>query len=151
HRRDLTYSAWLILIASIPLIVLRNLVAVPAPVVPLIAGLSVALFLGVLWAWCRAARDGNMTPPPRPTGDVLVSPARWAAIAALLAALTAANFYFPLRKWFWSGGDEHIIFTDLLSCFWNREMDLSMCRPLWLLPIGLGRLMTPDRMDGFLV
>lgn len=155
HRMDLACISGLILIASIPLIALRNFVTVPTPVFYPIVGFSAAAWLALLWAWRRAGRAGDLAgdhpPSPGSTGGPALSPARWAAVAAALGVLTAVNFYLPLRKHFWGGGDEHIMFIDVLSCFWNANMDLGLCRPLWLLPIGLGQLMTPDRVDGFLV
>jgi hypothetical protein len=154
QRTDLAYTSALLLVAAVPLWLLRAVPTLDGWLYYLALGCSAAALLALLWAWRRAASSGGQSADDAHRhSDAGRSPSVWrrAGVAAALAALTIANFYLPLRLHFWGGGDEHIMFSYLPSCFWCTGTDLNMARPLWLLPIGLGRLMTPDRVDGFLL
>jgi hypothetical protein len=107
--------------------------------------LSLALATMIVRAWDRTAA-GN--PWQKNDSRPLFW---WAFLAVLLAGLALVNFYYPLRRHFWGGGDEHIMFTPVASAFWSTGMDQFAGRPMTLLQVGLARLLTPDRIEGFLI
>src|SRR5262249_51952552 len=122
---------------------------------PLQAGLalSVTAWLALLRLWCRGAGRGEMaTPGSEPAaGPAWRRLLCWAGGAGCLLVLTLADFHYPLRLHFWGGGDEHTLLTSWPDSGWSPALDRFAGRPLIFLPVLATRLLTPDRIEGFLI
>ena len=72
-------------------------------------------------------------------------------LGVTFVGLAIVNFYLPARQHFWGGGDEHVVFTPWADSAFSHRMDLMVGRPLEEIQVWMAELMTPDRMEGFLL
>jgi hypothetical protein len=151
---DLGLVTALLVLAALPLIVLRDLTRREAP--PL-AGVCCALGGGLVALWLAAARWLGRTAPPQapsrpgPAG----APALWGrveftAAGVLLLALTLVTFYRPMLKQFWTGHDDLMNLDPVMSAAWCTAADAGGNRPLTFTLAALSRALLPGRIEAFL-
>jgi hypothetical protein len=101
--------------------------------------------------WCVLQRRLRAAPPPPDDlgGTARSGWRRGALVVALLATLTAASYYQPLKKQFWGGADEFCNFEDA-KALWSDGFDAFINRPFIVAPAVLAKALTPDRIQGFL-
>jgi hypothetical protein len=142
---DLGFVTGLLLLAAIPLVLLRTQLVWRDQTAPGVA----VLFAGALVGWiCLRRRYSVRAAVP----DTAAGPGLWSTlgVAGLLLALALVSFYLPLCQHFWGGGDEFVNFEDGTVGIWSDYWDKAGSRPLLGLASVLGLAWTPGRIDGFL-
>src|SRR5262245_39163204 len=116
---------------------------------------ALGLFLvgGLALAWRAAVRRAGPDAAAAASVEVVPETERRGRLATalvwlLLGGLALAAFLWPMRLHFWGGWDECIGLRELRV--WDVDSDQSLNRPLLLLPACVARLLTPDRIEGFL-
>lgn len=140
-RRDVEHLTALVVLAGLPLLVLRSM-SWEHP------GLVSAIFVGggvaVVLHWVRSAPPDVVTP-------IRAHPGRPIAVGTLLALTAALGFYIPMRDQFWIGGDEIRVLENATEG-WSSVLvfDRMQGRPLTPLVAILVGYLTPDNIFGFL-
>jgi hypothetical protein len=108
-------------------------------------------------AWVRGGRGSRYFPGAPPAGEA-VAPARptggWRLAAwtgGLLLALVLVAYGRPLLVHFWGGYDEFVAFEDICARPWSDVCDRWFNRPLTGWSYALAQLLTPGRVEGYLV
>ncbi len=141
-RRDLSYILLLVLLAVLPLVVLRY-VAVPQAL-HLLAWATWLIVFGFWVQPLRGVRQRQPKPAPQLLGKSLF-------VSGLLFGCTVGVFYVPMLRQFWLGGDEIVSLIDSTR-LWEAVTvyDAFTGRPLVALGSILVGSLVPTHVEGFL-
>src|SRR5262245_57544477 len=139
--RDIVCCTSLVLIASVPLIALRDSPLLGSRLILILIGAAAAV---VALGWLVCGRTRSCTAAPRPWS--------WSPIvaAAALAGLTLVAFYVPQCQHFWGGFDEFVAYAPHDVRFWSVRFDAGHNRPLTGLTHLIGHALAGGRIEGFL-